>query len=82
MFNEPEEGGIQSCMGHGDWTHIGPLMHNFASPKKVKSVVFHVYRVRRELKDDSMDDFFVNLVSQARKKFKQIQGRTFIIMFE
>jgi hypothetical protein len=29
-------------MGPGDWTHIGPSMHSFTSPKKVKSVVFHV----------------------------------------
>jgi hypothetical protein len=45
MINEPEEGGVRSCMGPGYWTRIGLSMHNFASPKKVKSVVFHVYKV-------------------------------------
>jgi hypothetical protein len=42
MINALEEGGVQSCMGPGDWTHIGPSMHNFMSSKKVKSMIFHV----------------------------------------
>jgi hypothetical protein len=40
MFTKPEEGGVQSCMGLGVWSHIDPSMHNFTSPKKVKLVVF------------------------------------------
>jgi allophanate hydrolase subunit 1 len=42
MFNKPEEGGVWSSMGPGDWNLIGPSMHNFTSQKKAKLVFFHI----------------------------------------
>jgi hypothetical protein len=40
MFNEPEEGGVQS--------HMGPSMYNFMSPKKINSAVFsHLESMKR-----------------------------------
>jgi hypothetical protein len=69
MFNEPEEGGV--------WSHMGPSMHNFMSPKKETHGIFMFRESENILKKTPRVFFFINLVPQARKSVKQYKGELF-----